>query len=125
MENILFAKLVAMNSVNFDFAECSFSEHNMAIKDKRDGLSREGAGRVAIYKDTGIANCYTLECNYHSGKRLNYIPPRIDKRTQQIVPETPITDIRSKIYESKKPPAYTLDIFENIGHVCLRPKINI
>ena len=32
VENVLFAKLVSMNSVNFDFAECTFSEQSMTIK---------------------------------------------------------------------------------------------
>jgi len=115
VENIMLAKLISMNSISFDFGECSFAEQNMTVKDKRDGLSREGAGRVAIYKDTGLPNCYTLECNYHNAKRLNYIPPKMDIRTQQIVPETPITDVRSKIYEGKKPPAYTPELYEDIG----------
>jgi hypothetical protein len=32
LENVLFAKLVSLNSINFDFAECSFSEHGMTVK---------------------------------------------------------------------------------------------
>jgi hypothetical protein len=53
-----------MNSLNFDFSECGFSEKLMNVKDKRDGLSREGCGRVSIFKETGIIHSYTLECNY-------------------------------------------------------------
>lgn len=33
-DNIAFAKLLALNCQNFDFAECNFSEKIMAIKDK-------------------------------------------------------------------------------------------
>jgi hypothetical protein len=52
LQNMLLPKLVSMNSLNFDFVECSFSEKMMNVKDKKDGLSREGSGRVSIYKAT-------------------------------------------------------------------------
>ena len=110
---MLFAKLIAMNSINFDYGECGFAEGSMSVKDKRDGLSREGSGRVAIYKETGLVNCYTLECNYHGSKRINYIPQQIDTRTQKIVTETPITDPRSKLYDGKA--VFTLEHFADIG----------
>jgi len=32
----------------------------MASKDKGDELSKEGASRVAIYKETGLVSCWTL-----------------------------------------------------------------
>ncbi len=32
VENVIFAKLVSMNSINFDFAECTFSEYSMSVK---------------------------------------------------------------------------------------------
>lgn len=70
---MLLPRLISMNSLNFDFVECSFSEKMMSVKDKKDGLSREGSGRVAIYKATGINFCYTLECNYATGRRLNHL----------------------------------------------------
>lgn len=71
---MLLPRLISMNCLNFDFVECSFAEKNMNCKDKKDGLSREGAGRVAIYKATGIPHCYTLESNYANGRRINHIP---------------------------------------------------
>lgn len=46
-DNITFAKLVAMNCLNFDMNECNFSERIMAIKDK-NGMSRDGSSRVAL-----------------------------------------------------------------------------
>ena len=49
LENLLLPRLVSLNSLNFDFVECSFSEKIMNCKDKRDGLSREGCGRVGIF----------------------------------------------------------------------------
>ncbi len=43
---------------------------------KRDGLSKEGSGRVAIYKTTGLIKSYTLESNYNMGKCVNVLPPK-------------------------------------------------
>lgn len=40
-------------------------------------MSREGSGRVAVYKMTGLVRSYTLECNYNSGRLVNTIPARI------------------------------------------------
>lgn len=54
VENILFPKLISMNTAHFDFTGCNFTERNMYLKDKREGLSKEGAGRVALYKALGI-----------------------------------------------------------------------
>jgi hypothetical protein len=104
-----------MNSLNFDFVECSFSEKMMNVKDKKDGLSREGAGRVSIYKATDLALCYTLECNYASGRRLNHLSAKLNKNTGEIEPELPITDIHSKTYQDSKTPTYTIEIFEDVG----------
>lgn len=66
-----FAKLLALNSQYFEFDTSSFSEKNTQLTDKRDGEDKEGAGRVAIYKATNLGLCYTLECNYNSGKYRN------------------------------------------------------
>ena len=92
---------MALNSVAFDYFECNFSETNMKHKDKADGLSREGSSRVAIYRDTGIPNCYTIECSYHSCKRLNSLTSKFNKSKSQIEPENTITDAKSKIFEGK------------------------
>ena len=52
-ENMLFPRLVALNSPHLDFEQCVFSEKNMYTADKRDGMSKEGSGRVAMYKAIG------------------------------------------------------------------------
>lgn len=46
-------------------------------RDKRDGMSREGSGRVAVYKMTDLIRSYTLECNYNSGRLVNTMPTRV------------------------------------------------
>lgn len=55
---------MSLNSLNFDFLQCVFSEKLMNVKDGGTGLSREGSGRVGIWKATNLINCYTLECHY-------------------------------------------------------------
>lgn len=59
-ENMLFPKLVSLNSPHLDFDHCVFSEKNMYTSDKRDGMSKEGSGRVAMYKATGVIHRYIL-----------------------------------------------------------------
>lgn len=54
VEALLYTKLIAVNTPHFDFSACNFTEKNMYLKDKRDGMSKSGSGRVAIHKDTGI-----------------------------------------------------------------------
>lgn len=54
VENMLYPRLVAINSPHLDFEHCLFSEKNMHATDKRDGMSKEGSGRVALYTATGL-----------------------------------------------------------------------
>jgi hypothetical protein len=70
----LFPRLMSMNCGAFDYDQCDFTEKNMYAKDKGDGLSKEGSGRVALYKLTNLVHCYTLECNYNMGRITNSIP---------------------------------------------------
>ncbi|GCC36686.1 cytosolic carboxypeptidase-like protein 5 isoform X2 [Chiloscyllium punctatum] len=104
IENMLFPKLISMNSAHFDFTACNFSERNMYAKDKRDGQSKEGSGRVAIYKATGIIHSYTLECNYNTGRCVNSVPPACHDNGRASPPPLPAF-----------PPKYTKEIFEQVG----------
>ena len=56
VDNMLYAKLVSLNTAHFDFTGCNFTERNMYMRDRREGLSKEGAGRVAVYKAIGIVH---------------------------------------------------------------------
>eukprot|EP00941_MAST-03F_sp_MAST-3F-sp1_P000293 g293.t1 len=74
VNNVLFAQLVALNSLFLDPLSCSFEAKNMIAVDKR-GDSKDGCGRVGIYNLTKCNHCYTLEANYNNGSRmLNTIP---------------------------------------------------
>jgi hypothetical protein len=73
--NMLYPRLVSLNNPHLDFDHCIFSEKNMYTCDKRDGTSKEGSGRVALHRTTGLVHCYTLECNYNSGRQTNAVGP--------------------------------------------------
>ncbi len=113
-DNIMFAKLIAMNCLNFDISECNFSDRIMTLKDK-NGQSREGSSRVAIHLATNCTYCYTLEFNYHTGKKINTLAPKQILNNGLIEPETAVTDPLSKIYSSGASPAFTQEIFEDCG----------
>uniref|UniRef100_A0ACB8G9A0 Uncharacterized protein n=1 Tax=Sphaerodactylus townsendi TaxID=933632 RepID=A0ACB8G9A0_9SAUR len=104
VENMLFPKLISLNSAHFDFAGCNFSEKNMYAKDKRDGQSKEGSGRVAIYKASGIIHSYTLECNYNTGRSVNTVPAACHDNGRATPPPLPTF-----------PSKYTADLFEQVG----------
>ncbi|KAM8831344.1 cytosolic carboxypeptidase-like protein 5 [Spinachia spinachia] len=104
VENMLYPRLIAVNSANFDFLGCNFSEKNMYARDKRDGQSKEGSGRVAIHKALGLLHSYTLECNYNTGKTMNTIPPACHDNGRATPPPPP-----------SFPPKYTPEIFEQVG----------
>lgn len=87
----------------------------MSLKD-RSGLSRDGSSRVALQRATGLTYCYTLECNYHNGKRINILAPKLIKSINAIEEETPVTDPNSKIYANTNSPPFTLEIFEDVGN---------
>ena len=116
LENVLFAKLLSLNSLNFDMADCNFTESNMCVKDRLDGLSREGSSRVAIYKETNLPNCYTIETSFQGSKKLNTLASKLNKAKKIVEPELPITNPYSKIYEGK-PAIYTQEIYEDVGRV--------
>ncbi|XP_040408094.1 cytosolic carboxypeptidase-like protein 5 isoform X2 [Cygnus olor] len=104
VESMLFPKLISLNSPHFDFTGCNFSEKNMYAKDKRDGQSKEGSGRVAIYKALGIIHSYTLECNYNTGRSVNSIPVACHDNGRASPPPPPAF-----------PSKYTVELFEQVG----------
>ena len=73
----------------------------MISRDKRDGMSREGSGRVAVLKLTGLTKSYTLECNYNTGRIVNVLPPTIKEQ-------------QNKVHTILVPPKFTPQIFEEV-----------
>lgn len=68
---------------------------------RRDGLSKEGSGRVAIYKATGLIKSYTLESNYNTSKCVNVLPPKGK-------------ELSCKIH-NMIPPKFTPAVLEEVG----------
>jgi len=92
----------------------------MSLKDGVSGLSREGSGRVGIFKATNLIHCYTLECHYQTGRRINTLTPKINLETGEIEPEDTVTDKNSKLYKDMRTPNYDHEVFEDIGRaVCI------
>jgi len=106
IENVLYARLVALNTPHFDFDGCNFTAFNMKAKDKRDGLSKEGSGRVVMFKETGLVHSYVLECNYNTGRTVNTVP-NCDTDDPRASP--------GRHADKKGPPKYTPDIYGGVG----------
>ncbi|KAE8742273.1 hypothetical protein FOCC_FOCC012202 [Frankliniella occidentalis] len=104
VECMLLPKLMSINSQNFHFTACNFTERNMYLRDRRDGTSREGCGRVSVMKLTGLVRSYTLECNYNTGRMVNLLPPCVrDSGRMSVNPAYAV------------PPKYTPLVFEEVG----------
>uniref|UniRef100_H2YHN7 Cytosolic carboxypeptidase-like protein 5 n=1 Tax=Ciona savignyi TaxID=51511 RepID=H2YHN7_CIOSA len=104
VDNLLYPKLISMNTAHFDFNGCNFTERNMYLKDKRDGMSKEGSGRVAMFKLAGLVHSYTLECNYNTGRTVNCIAQAAHDNGRATPPPP-----------AGFPPKYTIEIFEEVG----------
>lgn len=74
-------------------------------RDRRDGASREGSGRVACHKLTGLIRSYTLECNYNTGRTVNHVVTR--------PPSLGFLDSPSS--SSFQPPKFSISIFEGVS----------
>ncbi|XP_028028900.1 cytosolic carboxypeptidase-like protein 5 isoform X2 [Bombyx mandarina] len=105
VECMLLPRIMSLNNLHFHFSSCNFTEKNMYLKDRRDGMSREGSGRVAVLKATGLVRSYTLECNYNTGRLVNVLPPTTRDPPRASPPTT----------GPPAPPKYTPHIFEEVG----------
>ena len=101
---LLYPKIMSINSANFDFPACNFTAKNMYMKDRHTGAGKEGSGRVSIFKATGLIYCYTLECNFNTGRFTNSVP--LSSRDCGRASPPPIYD---------HPPKYCPDIYDQCG----------
>lgn len=79
VENVAYARFCALHSAHMDVAGSVFTAGLMRARDGK-GESRDGSGRVGIFELTGIPMCYTLECNYNTGKVVNAVSAAPGKR---------------------------------------------
>eukprot|EP01017_Pseudomicrothorax_dubius_P040566 TRINITY_DN6363_c0_g1_i3.p1 TRINITY_DN6363_c0_g1~~TRINITY_DN6363_c0_g1_i3.p1 ORF type:complete len:621 (+),score=109.23 TRINITY_DN6363_c0_g1_i3:58-1920(+) len=116
----LIPKLMSMNCAAFEYESCDFTERNMYAKDRGDGLSKEGSGRVALYKATNLNLFYTLECNYNMGRTTNVTvkPARVDpdeeRKHPELVPSYE-TLMNMKSEMNYNTPFYVQKSFEEVG----------
>jgi len=101
---LLYPKIMSINSANFDFPACNFTAKNMYMKDRHTGAGKEGSGRVSVFKATGLTYCYTLECNFNTGRFTNSVP--LSSRDCGRASPPPIYD---------NPPKYCPDIYDQCG----------
>lgn len=107
VDSCLLAKVLSLNCVNFDYYGSSFSEKNIRLSSNKDGGTKEGSGRVALFRASNNPRCYTLECNYHSGRIINDIARcQINETDQEIY--------NSYVYQHGPPP-YDILLFEDVG----------
>jgi len=104
VDNMMYARLISINSPHFDFNACVFSEKAMESKDK-NGQSKEGSSRVGIYRVTNLVHCITVEANYNSGRVVNNKPAAATADGRASPAET----WRGPL------PKYTISIFRQVG----------
>jgi hypothetical protein len=115
IENVLFTRLIAFNSQHFDFDGCNFTVRNMYMKDKREGLSKEGSGRVAMFKTLGLIHSYTLECCYAAGKVMNQIAPAQNTGFLNFLSNKVPTGMISPPLHSDLPPKFLPEHYMDVG----------
>ena len=54
---------------------------------------------MGIFKATGLVNCYTLECHYQTGKRINVLTPKVNLSNGQQEADEPAQDRNSYLYK--------------------------
>ncbi|KAG2498891.1 hypothetical protein HYH03_003082 [Edaphochlamys debaryana] len=108
LSSLAYARLVALNCPVFDFVGCNYTEKNMSRADK-DGASKEGAGRVALYRETGLTHLYTVEANYNTARLLNTVPPASGDHGGRASPPC----------NKRFPPKFTAGVLQGAGRALL------
>ena len=60
--------------------------------------NKDGSGRVCFYRELGLIHCYTLECNYQTGRRVNHLNHRVDCDNRRML-DPPLQDIHNRVYQ--------------------------
>ncbi|EPY16032.1 metallo-peptidase, Clan MC, Family M14 [Strigomonas culicis] len=73
VQNLLYAKLVALNTPYLEFTSCNYSEANMFAVSK-SGKGKESSARIVWYLETGCVHSYAIEASHVAGRFLNTLP---------------------------------------------------
>ena len=122
LHNIAYVRAVALHSAAIDLGGCNFSAKNMTATDKRDaGASKDGSGRVGVYRATGVVHSYTLECNYNMSRVARTLPaPQGDGgRTSPPPGSAPASSRSSRKSGLVEALRYTPESWECVGRACL------
>ena len=122
VQNMLYCRLIALNTPNFDYEGCLFSREHMQRIDPGDrnaGLTAEGSGRVANYLHHGIIHSYTLECNYNCSKSGNEVPP-----TEMDTTGAPHNQQGASAFTTY-PDKFTPSIWWSVGRACVTAMLDI
>ncbi|CAG9582159.1 putative zinc carboxypeptidase [Leishmania major strain Friedlin] len=83
IENLLYAKLVSLNTPYFDFRSCNFSEANMFAVSK-SGKRKDSSSRVVAFTEAGIVHSYTIETSHVMADALNPVAPLTNNQADQL-----------------------------------------
>lgn len=122
VQNMLYCRLIALNTPNFDYEGCLFSREHMTRIDPGDrgaGLTAEGSGRVSTYLNYNIIHSYTLECNYNVSKTGNEVPET------EFNPQGHSTNHQPQSHYSTYPEKYTPSIWQSVGRACITAMLDI
>ena len=113
VQNLLYARLAALNSPYLDFPSCNFSEGNMYAVGKGGG-GKDGSSRVMLFHETGFPHSYTLEMNYVTGPPVNAVAklPNVPGEDQETVAGAPC-------------PKYGPPVFHDVGRGLLAALLDL
>ncbi len=71
----------------------------------QDGISKEGAARVALYRETGLTHLYTIEANYNTARALNVVSPAVGEHNGRASPPS----------GRRFPPRFAVPVLQQVG----------
>lgn len=83
VENLLYAKLVSLNTPYLDFRSCNFSEANMFAVGK-SGKGKDSSSRVVVFTEAGVVHGYTIETSHVMADAVNPIVALVNARGEQL-----------------------------------------
>ncbi|KRX01295.1 hypothetical protein PPERSA_11742 [Pseudocohnilembus persalinus] len=121
VESLLFAKILSLNCINFEYDDCNFSKKQMTSKDRNEAQTKDGSSRVNLYKIGNLIHSYTLECGFHMSNIIQELasPSQTNKKfteknKQYGFVEDEYENVHGEVYRNGAP-FYNPQIFQNIG----------